>query len=938
MAQDKNSKLSARDADDKPQPTLPLPSGAAASDAASEQATPADPPLALLPPPLPGKAEPEAAAMPPPPPTPPALTLGMDMEKLSAAPASPEPLQPDRLAVPPEADEAPTPRRRVARRRPAGASRNRIAANDDGPSIGGLIYALQQKPSNTPFKFAATASIIWAAIGIAFGIVALRSDAPVLGLMDLVSRPAAFFTIAAVLLPIGMLWLLALLAWRTEELRLRSSTMTEVAIRLAEPDRLAEQSAASLGQAVRRQVSFMNDAISRALGRAGELEAMVHNEVTLLERSYEENERKIRGLIQELSGERHALVNTSDTITESLQRLGGEIPVLMDKLSDQQVKLAQIISGASENLTALEGSMATSVGSLETAVGGRTEQLQAILENYTSALAGALGSRAEQLQANLDDQLLQLDTSLVNRTENLQTVFEEYAIALDSALANRAQALDHHLVERTKSLDDAFAERLRMFDESIMRSTSAIDTAVVEKTYALTTALDAHAISFRETIGKQATDLDEALMHGINSVRRASENISRQSVKAMEGLASQSDMLKNISENLLGQISGITGRFENQGQQIVKAANALETVNFKIDKTLQNRHADLSRTLEQLSGKASEFATFVEGYSSSIEGSLSDADIRARNELERMRASTTAESERTLEDLRDRLSSVSTAMTSELGTITNRFASTSEEMRQHASRAAAEIATEQGRLREQMERLPIAAQESSESMRRALQDQIKALDQLSALTARTAAQRDVTQPLTSEGPPPPPRAASGHETARSLTSLSSTIAQEMGSRQPRAPRGAAGRPASDGREGWSLGDLLARASRDEDGGAHTGGGGAPAAFNLDLAAIARALDTATAAAIWARLRAGQRGVMVRSIYSEQGRAVFDDVARRCRAEPELGRTIGRYLADFERIISESDLRDPSGHLTQSHLVADAGRVYLFLAHAYGRIA
>ena len=109
------------------------------------------------------------------------------------------------------------------------------------------------------------------------------------------------------IVPIAVLWLLALLAWRAEELRLRSSTMTEVAIRLAEPDRMAEQSVASLGQAVRRQVSFMNDAVSRALGRAGELEALVHNEVAALERSYEENERKIRGLIQELSGERHAL-------------------------------------------------------------------------------------------------------------------------------------------------------------------------------------------------------------------------------------------------------------------------------------------------------------------------------------------------------------------------------------------------------------------------------------------------------------------------------------------------------------------------------------------------------------------------------------------------------------------------------------------------------
>ena len=368
-----------------------------------------------------------------------------------------------------------------------------------------------------------------------------------------------------------------------------------------------------------------------------------------------------------------------------------------------------------------------------------------MLENYTSALGTALGSRAEQMQITFDNQLQQLDASLGNRTENLQTVFEEYARALDAALANRAQALDYQLVERTRSLDEAFGERLRLFDESIMRSTSAIDTAVVDKTQALTNALDAHAVSFRETIGKQATDLDEALMHGINSVRRASENITRQSIKAMEGLAGQSDLLKNISENLLGQISGVTGRFENQGQQIMKAANALETANFKIDKTLQNRHAELAQTLDRLSGKADEFSSFVGDYSSTMEGSLSEADLRARGELERMRAHTSAESERTLEDLRHRLTSVSTTMTTELGSLSNRFAATSEEMRQQASRAAADIAAEQARLRTEMERLPVAAHESSEGMRRALHDQIKALDQLSQLAARSAVQRDVTR-------------------------------------------------------------------------------------------------------------------------------------------------------------------------------------------------
>jgi predicted pyridoxine 5'-phosphate oxidase superfamily flavin-nucleotide-binding protein len=547
------------------------------------------------------------------------------------------------------------------------------------------------------------------------------------------------------------------------------------------------------------------------------------------------------------------------------------------------------------------------------------------------------------MQITFDSQLQQLDSSLGNRTENLQTVFEEYARALDAALANRAQALDYQLVERTRSLDEAFGERLRLFDESIMRSTSAIDTAVVDKTQALTNALDAHAISFRETIGKQASDLDESLMHGINSVRRASENITRQSIKAMEGLAGQSDLLKNISENLLNQISGVTGRFESQGQQIMKAANALETANFKIDKTLQNRHAELTQTLDLLSGKAEEFSSFVGDYSSTMEGSLSEADLRARGELERMRAHTSAESERTLEDLRHRLTSVSTTMTTELGSLSNRFAATSEEMRQQAARATADIAAEQARLRSEVERLPVAAHESSEGMRRALHDQIKALDQLSQLASRSAVQRDVTPPPHHQSealpatPHAPPRA---HEQARSITSLSSTIAQELGNRQRQ--RGA----PPDNREGWSLGDLLARASRDEDGhgqaqGQPQGHAGAPrpapAAFNLDLEAIARALDPATAAAIWQRLRSGQRGVMVRSIYGNEGRAVFDDISHRCRNDGELSRTVGRYLADFERIITDSDQRDPSGRLSHGQLVSDTGRVYLFLAHASGRL-
>ena len=854
----------------------------------------------------------------------------------------------DRIGALPSSPLAPqldSPPRRVARRRPAGPVRGKIAANDDVPSIGGLIYALEQKPSTKIFRVAALASALWAVAGIAFGVLSIApsvtDDATIVSLL---LHPVTFMTAAGVLAPIAIFWLLALLNWHIASLALKSSTMTEVAIRLAEPDRTAEQSIASLGQAVRRQVSFMNDAVSRALGRAGELEALVHNQVADLERSYEQNERRIRDLIQELSGERHALLNTSTGVTDTLKSLGTEIPMLIEKLSTQQVTLAGIIRGAGENLATLEGSLANSTGRFEHVLGERTHQLQTVLEDYTVAFSTALGARTEQMRTAFDGYMQTLDSALGNRTENLQTVFEEYARALDTTLANRAQALDSQLIERTRSLDHAFQQRLELFDEQIMRSTSAIDSAVSEKAHLLTSALETHAVTFRETISRQAVDLDESVMNGINAVRRTSENITRQTMKAIDGLSQQSAMLQNVSENLFTQIHGVTSRFESQGSQILRAASVLDDANQRIDTTLQARHADLGRTLDRLSGKADEFGRTLAGYSSNLEGSMSSIEHRAREltqeihdgattrsralltELDQMKSQTEAESERSIGELRDRFQNVSGDLTREFESLTSRIASASNETRMRAAEASAELAREQARLREEASRLPEVTRESAEGMRRALQDQMRALEHLSKIATKTALDGDVTQP---EQLASPPAARIAAPAPRSETS--------QGGSAPARGR------AADSRENWKLGDLLARASHDEDAHADARSRAQAAEssrqpFRLDVSVIARALDPATASAVWNRIRAGQRNVMVRSIYAPDVRAVFDAVTTRIPTDGDLAQTVSRYLSDFERIIKDADGRDPTGRLAQTHLISDTGRVYLFLAHAAGRLA
>ena len=597
-------------------------------------------------------------------------------------PSAPKPLKEALNAAPAEeAAKTGEASRRPAKRRGAAPPRARIAANDDAPSIGGLIFALQQKPSNRPFMVAAAGSGGWLAVGSLLAWAMLAPEIARSSFFEALASPMMVIVAATIFLPIALFWFLALLVWRAQELKLMSSAMTEVAVRLAEPDRAAEQSAASLGQAVRRQVSFMNEAIARALGRAGELEGLVHNEVASLEKSYSENEHKIKGLIQELAGERHALVSTTDKVSETLKAMGSEVPTLIEKLSQQQIKLAKIIEGAGQNLIALENQIATASGGLETTLANRTQQLQAVLDDYT--------------------------------------------VALDATLASRAEALDIQLIERTRALDAAFAERLTRFDDAMMQSTMAIDSAVSEKARALTYAMENHVRALSDTLGQQANNLDESMMHGLDAVRRSSDNITRQSLHAIEGLSGQADLLKKVSENLLHQMSGVANRFDNQGKSIVQAATALETANLHIDSTLQRRHEDLNDTLNRLSGKADQLDEVMQGYAQTFEGSIAATENRARSvtqqmaqgaaahtaaaaaELERLRNQTDAQAARALEDMRAKVTGVSQEVSQHLGSIASRFNDTSEGLKAQAARATADLQIEQERIRAEFGSAPV---------------------------------------------------------------------------------------------------------------------------------------------------------------------------------------------------------------------------------------
>ena len=228
----------------------------------------------------------------------------------AAAPTAGEPaerIEPEMPRAEPVREPAREPIRESARepvpapvRRPDRPMR-RAAANDDRQSVGQIIARLHSRPSRTPLVLASILSVLWLVGGIAWAISLYRQE---FSLGEFLTNPIVFPVAAGLLLPAAGFLLLAVLIRRMQELRGIARSMTEVTVRLAEPENLSTDTVVTVGQAIRREVAALGDGIERAIARATELEAMVKNEVSTLERAYDDNEVRVRNLVDELQSER----------------------------------------------------------------------------------------------------------------------------------------------------------------------------------------------------------------------------------------------------------------------------------------------------------------------------------------------------------------------------------------------------------------------------------------------------------------------------------------------------------------------------------------------------------------------------------------------------------------------------------------------------------
>ena len=137
-----------------------------------------------------------------------------------------------------------------------------LVANDDRRSIGAMRQSLRVKPSRTPYVLAVLAAAVWLAgfAALAWG----QANGDIRGFLAGLSGLQGAVGAAAVLAPVLLFFIAAMLAVRAQEMRLVARAVGDVAIRLAEPEAFSTDAVLTKAQCKRLALAA-HDGLARAL-------------------------------------------------------------------------------------------------------------------------------------------------------------------------------------------------------------------------------------------------------------------------------------------------------------------------------------------------------------------------------------------------------------------------------------------------------------------------------------------------------------------------------------------------------------------------------------------------------------------------------------------------------------------------------------------------
>lgn len=646
-------------------------------------------------------------------PTQAALSAIEEALNIGDAPASPEPAKPasndeprrgrDGGSVPvppavgPHMDEPLN-----VRRRPAGGRRLAHApANDDRQSVGQILGALHARPPRMPLYVAAIASAWWIVMGVLIGYSRAYNDiSQSAGLLDLIDLPYFWLFFATVVIPPVLFFTIAAMVRRTQEMRLVSRAMTEVTLRLAEPEGVSTDAVVSVSQAIRREVAALGDGIERAIARASELETMVRNEVATLERAYDENELRVRALVDELQSERDAIVSHGTRLREAI---GGAHESFSIDVEGVAANIDRTLTEATDRINAslTESTTRITDGFLtqaETARVQATEASESVLDSFSTRgtelaerlgqvgieVANALDSRTARLTESMNNSMEKLVEAISTKGNEVHEVLTVRLAASEEAIARHGNQIADRIASDTSSLSQRIAENVQGFENTLKthgptlgeQISQAVDYLTDQTRAALTSLDERTAGKLRET----SESLDSRIVRIEQTIDARTQSLNETLAnRTLELARTIADGSKVASEAVDKTIAGMGEYFASKAQEI---ATTISDRAEAVDQTLGKRALEMTENLDsriqrfedQVSGKLGGIAETIEtrgvALTETLVGKLDQASAAIVTKLDETSSSFVGKLEAASSSLAGRLDEVSSAVVNKTENVT----------------------------------------------------------------------------------------------------------------------------------------------------------------------------------------------------------------------------------------------------------------------------
>jgi hypothetical protein len=319
-----------------------------------------------------------------------------------------------------------------------------------------------------------------------------------------------------------------------------------------------------------------------------------------------------------------------------------------------------------------------------------------------------------------------------------------------------------------------------------------------------------------------------------------------------------------------------------------------------------SREDALSDLVDRLGKRSGDVEDMMRSYLAAIEEQLAAAESRSTEigRLVTMQAEETANGLdaqiRRLEELADAKitaaarqlrssyeNAVST-MNEMLALSAGEFTQTAQGMRATAEQVVRDIDSAREELGGAIATLPEETRANADAMRQVVADQISALQALADLVKRQAGSAAVSLPERREASAPAP--ARAESTIRKAPPVRSARADASRSKLPEAAR-----------------------------------------------SLVEAMEGSLPRDLERRFQSGEDGVYLRRLVNSRSRKLQEALAQRYETEQTLRARMDDYVTEFERLLDGLATGLDSDEQVETALASDAGKLYILLAHASGRI-